>query len=242
MALLLHHAGKTQCENLLLTHTLRSVALCRPQAGVVHRGRGHQSAAEPQTRPRRIPAEAPAQLLPNQRELHPPEPTAERQLPPLQRHRHHSFDGQRVGHLLQIGLHLNLTNCPTRTVRWEFVQSCMNLMTFQSSPVCIISSLWRTGQTKAITRTVLNTHGRRLWQRKNCGYLKYTFFLLLANTRLMSWSLRRGSCSTPCWRWSPGEGMPYRNFVWMLCLGRFYFTNGHFLNFLFSRTDTLSSQ
>lgn len=77
-----------------------SVAPCRPQAGVVHCGRGHQSAAEPQTRPRRVLTEAPAQLLPDKRQLHPPEPAGQRELPPLQCHGHRPLDGRRAGNLL----------------------------------------------------------------------------------------------------------------------------------------------
>lgn len=73
---------------------------------MVHGGRGHQSAAEPQAGARRVPAAAPAQLLADQRQLHPAEPAAQRQLPPLQRHGHLGLHGQRAGHLLQIGLHL----------------------------------------------------------------------------------------------------------------------------------------
>lgn len=79
---------------------LNSVAPCRPQAGVVHCGRGHQSAAEPQTRARRVLTEAPAQLLPDKRQLHPPEPAGQRELPPLQCHGHRPLDGRRAGNLL----------------------------------------------------------------------------------------------------------------------------------------------
>lgn len=56
------------------THALMSVSLCRAEAGMVHSRGGHQSAAEPQTRPCRVPAEASAQLLPDQWKLYRPEP------------------------------------------------------------------------------------------------------------------------------------------------------------------------
>lgn len=107
---------------------------------MVHRGRGHQSASESQTRPRRVFTEAPAQLLPDQRQLHPPEPTGQRELPPLQCHGHRPLDGQRAGNLLQIGLlgRLHLS----RPGSSKSVQSCMNLQTLGRPPVslvCIVS-------------------------------------------------------------------------------------------------------
>jgi len=93
-----------------------SVSICRPEAGVVHSGRGHQSAAEPQTCTRRVPAEAPAQLLSHQRKLHSPEPAAKRQLPPLQCNQHRTLNGQRAGLLLQIGQPLSLLSCRSQRV------------------------------------------------------------------------------------------------------------------------------
>lgn len=90
---------------------MSSVSICRPEAGVVHCGGGHQSAAEPQTCSCRVPAETPAQLLPDQRELHPPKPASKRQLPSLQHNRRRPFDRQRAGLFLQIGPHLAALSC-----------------------------------------------------------------------------------------------------------------------------------
>lgn len=103
--------------------SLLSYSPRRPQAGVVHGGRGHQSAAESQAGARRVPAAAPAQLLADQRQLHPAEPAAKRQLPPLQRHGHLGLHRQRAWHLLQIGLHLILR-------RWESVRSLHDFLFF----------------------------------------------------------------------------------------------------------------